>query len=34
MALTLAFTGKVTGDAIAGSVATRFGTWSFKGVRA
>jgi hypothetical protein len=34
MALTLAFTGKVSGDSIAGSVATRIGTWSFRGVRA
>jgi hypothetical protein len=34
MALTLAFAGKVSGDTIAGSVATRFGTWPFRGVRA
>jgi hypothetical protein len=34
MPLTLAFTGMVSGDSIAGSVATVFGTWSFRGVRA
>jgi hypothetical protein len=34
MALTLAFTGEVSGDSIAGRVATALGTWSFRGVRA
>jgi hypothetical protein len=34
MALTLAFTGTVSGDSIAGSVATVLGTWSFRGIRA
>jgi hypothetical protein len=33
MALTLAFTGKVSGDSITGSVATALGTWTFRGVR-
>jgi hypothetical protein len=34
MALTLKFSGQVSGDAIAGHAATAFGTWPFSGTRA
>jgi hypothetical protein len=34
MALTLTFSGQVSGDAIAGHAATAFGTWPFSGTRA